>query len=177
MPPSQKNKFGLTNKQDLFARAYAADPNGTKAAIKAGYAKNTARVQASRLLTKENIRDAIKEYEKPLHEKLNLTAEFIIGGLMENARRCQQAEPVRDRDGEPTGVFKFDSSGANRAFELLGKHKRLFVDRTEVVNMDEVNAYARRLVHILADEVTDPALLKRILERIQNDAGDNANNV
>ena len=165
-------KPGLSKKQKLFARAYASDPHGTRAALKAGYAEKGAAVAASRLLTQDKINAAISKYEKPVHEKLNLTAEFIIGGLMENARRCQQVEPVLDREGEEIGVYKFDSSGANRAFELLGKHKRLFVDRTELINMDEVTAYARRIAKILVEEVDDSDLVQRILGRIQGDTAE-----
>ena len=32
---------------------------------------------------------------------------------------------------EETGEYKFDSAGANRATELLGKHLGMFVDKVE----------------------------------------------
>ena len=39
-----------------------------------------------------------------------------------------QAVPVMDREGHETGEWEFDSGGANRALELLGKHLQLFGD-------------------------------------------------
>jgi phage terminase small subunit len=46
--------------------------------------------------------------------------------------RCVQGDPVLDRDGNPTGEWKFDSSGANKATELIGKHLGLFRDNLNV---------------------------------------------
>lgn len=53
------------------------------------------------------------------------------------------AEPVLDREGEPTGEYRFDSSGAARGLELLGKHLQMFTDKIKVekINVD-LNAYA-----------------------------------
>ncbi len=47
----------LEKRHDRFARLYVANNfNGTKAAIEAGYAKAGARVRASKLLTKDNVK-------------------------------------------------------------------------------------------------------------------------
>ncbi len=40
-----------------------------------------------------------------------------------------QAEPVLDRKGAPTGEYKFDSAGANRSLELLGKELGMFGEK------------------------------------------------
>ena len=50
-----KNKE-LTPKQERFCQEYMKDLNGTQAAIRAGYSKETARQQAQRLLTKVYIK-------------------------------------------------------------------------------------------------------------------------
>lgn len=51
----------LTTKQQRFAEAYAANPNGAQAAIRAGYSAKTARVIASENLRKPEIAAAIKK--------------------------------------------------------------------------------------------------------------------
>lgn len=53
--------MALTPKQDRFTREYLIDLNGTQAAIRAGYSRHTARVQASDLLLNPDIKAAIQE--------------------------------------------------------------------------------------------------------------------
>lgn len=50
----------LTKRQLLFCQEYCVDFNGTQAAIRAGLSEKSAKVQASRLLTKDNIRTEVK---------------------------------------------------------------------------------------------------------------------
>lgn len=52
---------GLTPIQRRFAEQYAIDLNGTKAAIRAGYSRKTARSIASENLTRPAVRAAIKK--------------------------------------------------------------------------------------------------------------------
>lgn len=49
----------LNEKQKKFCREYVKTGNGMQSAIKAGYSKNAATVQASRLLTNDNIKAEI----------------------------------------------------------------------------------------------------------------------
>ena len=51
---------GLAPRQAAFVREYLVDLNGTKAAIRAGYAAKTARFQAAALLTKHNIQKVLE---------------------------------------------------------------------------------------------------------------------
>ena len=53
-------RLGLSKKRRVFVEEYLKDFNGTQAAIRAGYSKNSARSTASRLLTIDNISDAIE---------------------------------------------------------------------------------------------------------------------
>ena len=40
---------------------------------------------------------------------------------MENLKKALKPQPVLNRAGKPSGVFKHDAAGANKALELLGK--------------------------------------------------------
>lgn len=134
----------MNRKQRRFVAEYLKDQNGTKAAIRAGYSKKTANRIASHLLTKVDIKAAINEKLSKIEEESGITVEYILNGLKEVAERCLQRVPVmvRDpRDGRKMiqkkdldtdeGVWEFDSAGANRAFELLGKYKKMFTDKVE----------------------------------------------
>ncbi len=45
-----------------------------------------------------------------------------------------QEEAVTDADGSPTGEYKFEHSGANKALEIIGKHVdvQAFLDKKQV---------------------------------------------
>ena len=45
-----------------------------------------------------------------------------------------QAVEVTTRDGTGTGEYVFNAAGANKAYELIGKHLRMFTERLEVTD-------------------------------------------
>lgn len=126
----------LTPKQALFIKEYQVDLNGTQAAIRAGYSEKTAAEQASRLLSNVKIQEAIAENSKKRAEKVDISAEYVLNTIKNTIERCAQAEPVLDRDGVPTGEYKFDSTAVLKGSELLGKYLKLFTDKTEISNPD-----------------------------------------
>ncbi len=132
-------KKKLTPKQTLFRDRYCIHFNATQAAIEANYSKKTARQIGANLLSKVYMQEAIAEKLRKHEEKADITAEYILTSLKAIAERCRQAEPILDREGNPTGEYRFDSSGANKALELLGKHLKLFTERHEVDNLTPMN--------------------------------------
>jgi phage terminase small subunit len=78
----EQENIGLPPKQELFCRNYVANGhNGAEAAISAGYAKNSARITASKLLTKANIQEFIKTLEEPILDKLGLDENWVTTKL------------------------------------------------------------------------------------------------
>ena len=67
----------LTLKEEKFCLEYVKNGNGAKAATLAGYAEKSARVTASKLLTKANIQEKVKHYQENIAETLNLSAARI----------------------------------------------------------------------------------------------------
>lgn len=111
----------LTEKQELFCKEYIIDLNATQAAIRAGYSEKTAQEQGSRLLSNVMVQYKISELKSSREERLQIDADWVLKQAVKVHERCMQAEPVIV-GGEPTGEYKFDSSGANKALELVGKH-------------------------------------------------------
>ena len=121
----------LTEKQKKFCKEYVIDYNGTQAAIRAGYSEKTAKVQASQLLREEKILTTIKNLQKEQMQELCLCEEKVIKDLCSILIRCMSAEPVMEWDYEEhdyvkTGEYQFDSKGALKVIELLGKHLGMF---------------------------------------------------
>lgn len=67
----------MNKKQRQFANEYLVDRNGSKAVIRAGYAKKHADSMASRLLAKPDIKAYVNKKLKDLEDKTQLTAELV----------------------------------------------------------------------------------------------------
>lgn len=168
---SKKNKSkDMPIKQKLFVYEYLISRNGTDAAIKAGYSKKTAAQIAARLLRNVKIQNCIDNQVKKIEEKSLIDAAFVLQGLKDVSERCLQRKPVMvfdyinkelvqkteevpdpDNPGKTKeeGVWEFDSTGANKAFELLGKHLKLFTDKIQIgpdVDLARIMEEARQRV-------------------------------
>lgn len=121
----------LNARQDMFCKEYLIDLNATQAAIRAGYSERTAKSQGSRLLTNADILARVKELKDKRADELELDAYWVLNRLKSISDRSMQAEPVMEFDYElqelvHTGEYEFDSTGANKATELIGKHIGMF---------------------------------------------------
>lgn len=124
----------LTKKQELFCKEYLVDLNATQAAIRAGYGEKNAKQQGTENLAKPIIAERIQILFDARADKVELNSEWVLKNLQKVAMRCMQQEPVMvkgDNGMEPSGEYKFDSSGANKSLELIGKHLKLFTDKVE----------------------------------------------
>lgn len=135
-----------------FVREYPIDNNGAQAAIRAGYSAKTARIIASRLLTKVHIQDLITKSRSEVAKKCAVTVEGITNELkslaFSNMRNYVDFGPVgvtlkemSDMTDEQTAAISevshnFNEEGAGSVkFKLydkraalvdLGKHLGMF---------------------------------------------------
>lgn len=109
----------ITPKQQRFIDEYLISLNATQAAIKAGYSVNSAKVQGHRMLTNDNVQEIISQATKKRSEKVEVTKEYVLTNLKSIVERCLQAKPAVDKEGNETGVYKFNPAAANKALELL----------------------------------------------------------
>lgn len=121
----------LTPKQEMFIREYLVDLNATKAAERAGYSVKTAQEQGSRLLSNVMVARAIQAQMDKRAADVELSATYVLEGIKRVTARCEQAEPVLDKEGKPTGEYTFQAGAALKGYELLGKHLKLFTDKVE----------------------------------------------
>ena len=112
----------LNEKQKQFCEEYIIDLNGTQAAIRAGYSAKTANEQAAQLLAKLSIQEYICELKNRRSERVKYSQDELMRDILEVKNRCMQANPVLDKEGNETGIWKFDSNGANKALDMLAKH-------------------------------------------------------
>lgn len=145
--------MALNVRQQRFVDGILAGKNATEAYRQAGYAArgHVAEAAASRLLRHVEVASEIERRRAVVEKRVGITAESVLRRLDQVADRCMEAEPVMEFDhaekamvqktamisdgpGKPpreVGLYEFDSAGANRALELLGKHLKLFTDKVE----------------------------------------------
>lgn len=142
--------YPLNPKQLKFIDEYLIDLNAKQAAIRAGYSVSTAEAQGSRLLSKSHILARVDARRLELSEATKVNQEWVLNRLIEISNKCVQAVPVMEFDpvakemrqkkalndkGEEVGVFMFDSNGANKATELIGKHLGFFEKDNRQINV------------------------------------------
>lgn len=146
---AKTNKYGLNDKQQLFADYYLANNcNATQAHIKAYNSKQkVAEVNGCKLLRNTKVKAYIEQRQAEIREKTTVTQEWIVEKLKQVVKRSLQEEPVMkfdyeerqmtqetvmDDTGREIGVFTYDSAGANKALELLGKTLGIYKDKKEL---------------------------------------------
>lgn len=128
--------MALTDKKKLFADHYLVELNATEAAKKAGYSEKTAYSQGCRLLKDVDVRAYIDPRQQKISDELEIDAKWVLNKLVTVVERSLQAEPVmkwdyNERKLMETGDYTFDSGGANKALELIGKTKSMFIEKVE----------------------------------------------
>lgn len=124
-------------KHERFCQEYIVDYNGTQAAVRAGYSEASARQHSVKLLSNASILSRVRELQHEQVERLAVSQDYVILQLMETYQKCLEATPVLKFDPdtgqmEETGKYQFDSKGALRALELLGKHLGMYNDKLQV---------------------------------------------
>lgn len=110
----------LTNKQRVFARVYAeTDGNAKEALFVAGYHKN---VSAAMVLESPAVKEEIERINSLRHKNSVVNNAWLLDKYVTVLERCMQVEPVRDKNGKPTGLFKSDNSNAIKALDSIAKH-------------------------------------------------------
>ena len=90
LPSGCQNQMRLTPKQQAFVDQYLICRNGAEAARRAGYAELSARITASRLLTKDNIQAALAAAKADLKRKLNIDKKQVVAELLDSVNVAKQ---------------------------------------------------------------------------------------
>ncbi len=112
------NEKELTAKEEAFCVAYTTIgsetfSNGSKSAIEAGYAEDSARTQAWRMLRKEHIKRRNRElYDKNMEENM-VTINSVLANLDHDRQMARKNHQY---------------SVATRCTELRGKYLAMFTD-------------------------------------------------
>lgn len=137
-------------KHERFCWEYIQDYNQTQAAIRTGYKESNARDQGSALLTNPDILARVRELQQEQMKRLGLSADMVILETLKTYRNCLNPTPVLQfnpvtRKWEESGEYQFDSKGALKALEMLGRHMGLFDKKTAPAGAADSNLLAQLL--------------------------------
>ncbi len=142
--PARNGTGELTPRQRAFAREYHLSGNGYEAAVKAGFAEKSARQQASRLLTYDNVIAELARLEAEAAERYNVTLDGLLGMAFNIHDLALEGTPITNRhnepvlrDGEP--LIKRDLTNANKAIEHIAKLTGLMVEKRDVVTRRHID--------------------------------------
>lgn len=107
--------------------------NGTEAALSAGYGedgdekgRHVAAQTASRLLRQEAVQDYLKKRQEEIWQQLGISPEKIAQELWKLYQRSAEGHEIRDKEGNPTGIWSYDGKTAMGCLKALGEHLGMF---------------------------------------------------
>ena len=90
----------------------------------------------SRLLSDAKVAALIADKREERSARTNITQDYVLESIFSAMERCKQAEPVKDRGGNPvlvetptgdlTPAYTFNAAGVFKGAEMLGKHLDMF---------------------------------------------------
>jgi phage terminase small subunit len=130
----KEGELKLTHKEEIFANEYLIDYNAYRAYKVAfpkynspEYKEVSIRKNASDLSLKPSVKAYIDARKfnilNALDTKVKVDTEFLVNNLLNCLNKSLKEEEIKDKDGNGTGKFVYDSKGALKALELLGKLK------------------------------------------------------
>jgi len=130
--------MGLTVKQERYVQGLFSGKSQRQAykeAFETSKMKDkTVDDKASLLYRKEEIRKRLQELQQEETNKSKWTRERLIAEFEEVKERCMTAIPVLDREGNETGEYKFEHTGATKSLENIGKLLGMYTEKIESTN-------------------------------------------
>ena len=126
-PIKKKTVYPLTSKQERFCKECAKGINQSDSYRNAYSTKNmkpaTIHRNAKAMMDNTKIATRIKQLMAPAIKKFELTAEYVLGNIIEIGKKCME------EDNKEAGALK--------AQELLGKHLKLFTDKVDLGGQED----------------------------------------
>ena len=112
----------LTHKQEQFCKEYVLDFHGTNSAIRAGYSKNGAEVEASKFLRKPKIMARIKELLHSTEKEYKVSRRKVLKAVEDIAYDGEQESNRKgalDMLMRHTGLYELDNNQSNTEIRLV----------------------------------------------------------
>jgi phage terminase small subunit len=137
----------LSMKDRLFIAHVLRTDNLTESYKLAGFKSKYPASCAAKLVKKPAVAKELARLRELKANELNIDVNYVLKGFKTVAERCMQATPklkrigkgddgeavhIQATDAEGNLLFEFDSAGANRALEMLGRHLGMFKNEVDL---------------------------------------------
>lgn len=122
-PSLQRNKFGLTNREEAFCRLYVESGNAEKSYLQAGYVRpkpGYLTMKATDLLKKSKIQDRVTALAMSKGMKRHVSKDVFLEMVMKNYELAQESG---------------DFGAANKSLEILGKSMGYVIDQRQTLQV------------------------------------------
>ena len=131
-----------------------------EAAIKAGSSESSASNNACRWLKDDEVTAFIRQHQ-PVADEAQARAAgvdkaYVLRELVDNSELAKAQR----------GISGPNLSASNQALGMIGKHFGMFIDRSEITISTEVKKFMEEVITIIDEEVTDEAMIDRIMDRL-----------
>jgi phage terminase small subunit len=155
----------LSKKQEEFAQGLFEGLSQRQAFIRAGYShegksEHYLDIEACRVAKNPSVKERLKELRQSAEEESVYTVTRLIQEFSELKEMCMKVKPVVKR-GKETGEYSFDSAGANRALENIGKLLGYYTEKIEQNIKAEGNFTLKDSMSKLSDEE-----LRKLIEKL-----------
>ena len=123
-------------------------PKSGYSAYRAGIALKISSRTTLNLQNLPRVRKVIELFLQDALDEIGVSHVSLVADLVEIKDRCMQAQPVRDREGKPTGEFQFDSRGAIAAIKELADLLKLAPAKRIELTTKDGNALPAPVFHI-----------------------------
>lgn len=172
----------LTPKQRRFVAEYLKDQNGTQAAIRAGYAENSANEQAARLLAKDSVRKIVDSKLEKIESNVILTINRILEeigrlALVDVGQAYSPNGKLLPFDQMPEDVRRCIAGvETEELYEGFGKERKRVGDTVKIKFWDKTKALemAGRYRKMFTDKIEHDVSksLEKILSEASSSDGD-----
>jgi hypothetical protein len=156
----------MNHRQEMFALLVAGGMAPQLAYVEAGYEGTAVRSGTSQVLTQHDVSTRIRELQQQRASESGFTPAEISAEGVRVYRAAMKTAYTVDRRGEVMGEKPVDLPTALSTLKMFAGFHGMTIDRKSIELSSDTRAVLDRVIQAVADEVSDPEIMQRIVDRL-----------